>query len=304
MKTNIFNRLLCAGILPALLLAGCSRRDEASVGTPANPLVVLLSPAHVPASADALEFIRRQLETASGLTLQLKAAQSQGAAISAFDSDKTDVALLTLEEYLVAREEYGVQAGLQALRGAGLSDYEAVLLTRSSGGARSVAELAGRKVGFVGPYSVSGFTLPSIYLEKAGVNTAREFASSHEAVLKRLLTGELFAAATYARQAARAQGLKVLAVTGKVPNEPVVFRKGLSAEKSASIKAAFIGLNATKEGRKALGAVADITGFKAVDGEVYKPLHELLRSEGKVVYDLVPEGWAIHRLNEPYMSER
>lgn len=303
MKTNIVNRLLCAGLLPALLLAGCSRRDEASVGTPANPLVVLLSPAHVPASADALEFIRKQLETESGLTVQLKAAQSQGAAISAFDSGGTDVALVTLEEFLVAREEYGVRAGLQALRGDKQSDYEGVLLTRSAGGAGSVAELAGRKVGFVGPYSVSGFTLPSIYLEKAGVKAAREFVSSHEAVLKKLLNGELFAAATYARQSARAPGLKVLAVTGKVPNEPVVFRKGLSEAKIAALKAAFISLGATEEGLKALGAVADITGFKAVDGDVYKPLHELLRSEGKVVYDLVPEGWAIHRLNEPYRSE-
>lgn len=303
MKINIVNRLLCAGLLPALLLAGCSRRDEASVGTPANPLVVLLSPAHVPASADALEFVRKQLEKESGLTLQLKAAQSQGAVISAFDSGGTDVALVTLEEFLVAREEYGVHAGLQALRGDKLSDYEGVILTRARGGAASVAELAGRKVGFVGPYSVSGFTLPSIYLEKAGVKAAREFVASHEAVLKRLLNGELFAAATYARQAARAPGLKVLAVTGKVPNEPVVFRKGLSEDKIAALKAAFISLGATKEGRKALGAVADITGFKAVDGEVYKPLHELLRSEGKVVYDLVPEGWAIHRLNEPYRSE-
>lgn len=302
MKINNVSRLLCAGMLPALLLAGCSRRDEASVGTPANPLVVLLSPAHAPASADMLEFIRKHLEKESGLTVQLKAARSQGAAISAFDSGKTDVALLTLEEFLVAREEYGVRAGLQVLRGAGLSDYEGVILTRASGGAGSVAELAGGKVGFVGPYSVSGFTLPAIYLEEAGVKVLAQFVPGHEAVLKKLLDGEVLAAATYARQAQRKPGLKVLAVTGKVPNEPVVFRKGLSEEKAAALKAAFLSLGATREGRKALGAMADITGFKAVDEGVYRPLHELLRSEGKAVYDLVPEGWEIHRLSQPYIQ--
>jgi len=57
MKT-IVNRVLCAAMLPALLLAGCSRRDEASVGTPANPLLVLLSPAHAPAAPAALVYIQ------------------------------------------------------------------------------------------------------------------------------------------------------------------------------------------------------------------------------------------------------
>jgi len=302
MKINV-NRLLAAGLLPALLLAGCSRRDEASLGTPGNPLVVALSPAHAPASADALAFIKKHLEAASGLSVELTAAKSQSDAILAFGAGRTDAGLVTLEEYLVAREEYGVRAGLQALRGAGLSEYEGVLLTRS-GGPLKVADLSGKKVGFVGPYSVSGFTLPALFLEKAGVKAEPVFCSSHEEALKKLLGGEIAAAATYARQAARAPGLKVLAVTGEVPNEPVVFRKELSKEKAEAVKAAFISLSSTPEGRKALAAVADITGFKPVNEDVYRPLHELLLTGGKAVYDLVPDGWNIYRLSQPYMPDR
>ena len=99
-------------------------------------------------------------------------------------------------------------------------------------------------------------------------------------------------------------GLKVLAVTGRVPNEPVIFRRGLDEKKRQAIEAAFISLAAKPECRKALGALADITGFKPADPSVYRPLHELLRSEGKAVYDLVPQGWEIHRLNQPYSDER
>ena len=33
-------------------------------------------------------------------------------------------------------------------------------------------------------------------------------------------------------------------------------------------------------------------------------LHELLLTEGKTVYDLVPGGWDIYRLNQPYLPER
>jgi phosphonate transport system substrate-binding protein len=299
-----FDRLLLAGLLPALLLAGCARRDEASVGTPKNPLVIVLSPAYVPAAGDALEALRNGLEKASGLTVELKAAQSKSAAIKAFDGDSADAALLSLEEFLVAREEYWVRAELQALRGKGLADYEGVLLTRKNGGAAGVADLAGKKVGFVGPYSVSGFTLPALFLEKAGVKPEPVFAASHEEVLKRLLSGELYAAATYARQAEKAPGLRILAVTGKVPNEPLVFRRGLYDDKREALKKAFLGLAATAEGRKALGALADITGFRPADQNAYKPLHDLLLSGGKPVYDLVPGGWAIYRLNQPYRDER
>lgn len=299
-----FNRVFAALLLPALLLAGCSRRDEASVGTPANPLVVVLSPAYVPASGDALAVLKGLLEKSSGLSVEVKAARSKGAAISAFDGDAADAALLSLEEFLVAREEFWVRAELQALRGAGLSDYEGVLLTRKTGGAASVADLAGKKIGFVGPYSVSGFTLPAIFLEKAGVKPAPEFTASHEEALKKLVNGDFLAVATYARQASKAPGLKVLAVTGKVPNEPLVFRRGLYDDKRAALKKAFQDLSSTAAGRKALSALADITGFRQADQEAYKPLHELLLKSGKPVYDLVPEGWAIHRLNQPYRDER
>lgn len=301
MKT-IVNRVMCAAILPALLLAGCSRRDEASVGTPANPLLVVLSPAHAPAAPDALSYIQAHLQKATGLTVRVEAAATPAAAINYLGSGKADAGLVTLEQFLVAREEYGVQPVLQALRGGGLADYEGVLLARAAGGPKAVADLRGMKVGFVGPYSVSGFTLPVVYLEKAGVKTGLEFSAGHDENVKKLLDGRVAAAATYARQADKHKGLRVLAVTGRVPNEPLVFRSDLAEAKREALKEAFLSLAAAREGRKALGAVADITGFRPVSAEVYRPLHELLRAQGKSVYDLMPEGWAIHRLNQPYMQ--
>ncbi len=300
---KITDKLICAGLLPALMLGACARRDEATLGTPANPLVVVLSPAYAPSAAGAEATLKKLLEKASGMTIELKLAASQGDAIRAFGSDRTDAGLMTLEEYLVAREEYGVRPELQALRGKGEASYDGVLLTRSKGGAPSVAALAGKKVGFVGPYSVSGFVLPAIYLEEAGVKPVPEFSASHAENVARLLKGEVEAAATYGRQASR-PGLKVLAVTGKVPNEPLVTRHDLPQDKREDLAEAFMALNSTAEGRRALASVADITGFRPADAAVYRPLHELLLSQGRPVYDLVPNGWEIYRLNQPYMPDR
>jgi phosphate/phosphite/phosphonate ABC transporter binding protein len=302
MKNN-FKILAAALVLPALL-AGCSRRNEATVGTPSNPLVVVFSPAHTPDTNESLAFIKKHFESSSGLTVELRIAKSPAAAISAFDSGMADVGLVTLEEYLVAREEYGVRPLLQVLRGDRLADYDGVILTRAAGGAASVTDLAGRKFGFVGPYSVSGFTLPAIYLDKARVKVVPEFSAGHDENLKKLADGSVYAAATYARQASRVKGLKVLAVTGTVPNEPLITRRSLDPKKQEALKAAFLSLAEAKDGRKALGGMADITGFRPADELVYRPLHDLLREHGKTVYDLVPDGWDIYKLNQPYIPER
>ncbi|OIN99525.1 MAG: hypothetical protein AUJ51_12655 [Elusimicrobia bacterium CG1_02_56_21] len=305
MKIRSISRLLAAGSLSAVLLAGCSKRDEATVGSPENPLVVVISPAHnPPVSSGALDFLKKHLETETAMSVELQVAGSPGAAIKKFDTGKADAGLLTLEEYLVAREEYGVRAALQVLRGDKLAEYEGVILTRAADGARRVSDLAGKKVGFVGPYSVSGFTLPSIYLHRAKVDVVPYFSSGHQENIKNLVGGEVYAAATYARQALRSPDLKILAFTGKAPNEPVVVRSGLAAEKRKALESAFMSIGRTKEGRRALGLVADITGFRPADEALYRPLHDLIRSEDKAVYDLIPDGWEIYRLNQPYMLER
>lgn len=303
MKT-IVNRVFVACLLPLLLLSGCSRRDEATVGTPGNPLVVVLSPAHSPsASSGALAVIKKHLESESGLAVDLRVAESPAAAIKQFSSGQTDAGLVTLEEYLVARAEYGVRPELQALRGDRLAEYEGAILTRASGGAGTLAELSGKKFGFVGPYSVSGFTLPAIFLKKAGVMAAADFSPTHEANLRKLVNGEVYAAATYARQVSKHPGLKILAYTGKVPNEPLIVRRSLSPEKRKALASAFSTLSATPEGRRALGAIADITGFRPADEAAYRPLHDLILAEGQSVYDLIPDGWEIYRLNQPYYPD-
>lgn len=299
---DIFTRCAAALLLLAVLLAGCSRRDEARIGTPADPLVIVISPAHAPAAPAALDAVKKHIETATGMSVKLRVAATPADAVKAFDSGLADAGLLTLEEYLVARQEYRVKAALQALRGDRLDDYEGVLLARKDGPS-GVADLNGKRVGFVGPYSVSGFTLPALYLEKAGVKPVLDFSDSHAAVLKKLLDGGIDAAATYARQAGNAKGLKVIAVTGRVPNEPFVTRGNMPAAKREVLAAAMVSLTSTPEGNKALAAMADITGFQPVDESVYRPMHDLLRGQGKAVYDLVPGAWEIYRVNQPFMPD-
>ena len=304
-KNNINRRAVYKSaavcILAALALTGCARRKEATIGTPDNPLVVLLSAPYIPSdSRKPLAFIEWYLSANTGMSVEVRVASDSVDAIEQFGDKRADAGILTLDEYLVAREEHDVRAALQVLRGRDVSEYDGVILVRADEQIKDISGLAGKKISFSNPYSVSGFLLPSIYLKKAGVKILPELAASHDAAVQKLIRGEADAAATYYNMSLRNPKLRILAKTGTVPNEPVVVRRGLPAAKRKVLMAAFETLGNTPDGREALSHIADITGFGPVREDVYRQMHELIRSSGKSVFDLLPDGWHIHRLNQPY----
>jgi len=274
------------------------------VGTPQDPLVVMLSPSHSPAGpGDPLPSIQEYLRYRTGMAVEVRTASSPMDAIEQLGARKADAGILSLDEYLLAREEYGVRAALQALRRDSSSEFEGCILVRADGPVQDVRGLSGRRFAFVDPLSVSGFILPAGFLRKEDVEVEPLFAGSHAAALMAVVDGTVSAAATFAEAASRAPGLKILAKTGTMPNEPLAFREGLKADKREAITAAFLSLGETPEGRAALASIADITGFRRAPLDAYRPAHDLLRSADKSVYDLIPEGWDIRKLNRPYLPD-
>jgi len=285
-------------------LCACVGRSESRIGTPAVPLVVLVSPAHAPSGdTEPLRVLEYLLSSQSGLSVVVQAAATPADAIELFGRRMADAGILTLDEALLAKEEYGVRFDLQVLRGKGDKEYDAVILVKAKNKAKSVSELKGKPFGFVDPYSVSGFLLPAQHLKKAGVEVESEFLGGHAKALQALLEGGVAAIATY-EDAAKSKGVRILAKTGVVPNEPVAFRKGLRPEKREALMKAMKALADSEEGRKALLAVAGITGFGPVEDGAYRGVHESLQEAEKTVYDLVPGGDEIRRLNQPYVDVR
>ncbi|MBI5241295.1 MAG: PhnD/SsuA/transferrin family substrate-binding protein [Elusimicrobia bacterium] len=290
-------------LLAAAGLSACLGRNESSIGAADDPLVVLLSPAHA-AAESVLDSLARQLSSGSGLDVETRAADSPVDAIERLGTRQADAGLLTMEEFLLAHEEYEVAPALQVLRGKGETTYEGVILVKSKSTVRKPMDLDGARFGYVDPYSVSGFLLPARFLKKEGVKVSPVFLMTHARALKALDQGEVAAVATYAGQAAARKDLRVLARTGTIPNEPFVFRKGLRPEKREALLKALRGLASSPEGKKTLSALADIAGFGPVDQDAYRSVHKLLREAGKSVYDIVPEGVEVRRLNQPYMDAR
>ena len=284
----------------AFLASGCSR-NEGSVGTACNPLVVLLSPSHAPASEAARLFIEKHLSAQSGMSVKVKVAKDPADAIKRFIAGMADVGILTTDEYLIARQEGGAVADLQVLRRDARTEYRAALLVRGDSGIVAFSDIAGKKVAFSDQYSFSGFLLPAIMLKRAGVKVESVFTGRHSASAKALLEKSVAAAATYEGMASVHPELRVLEVTGTVPNEPVVSRPELAPGKRQAILTAFLSLADTAEGKQALASIADITGFRTASDDIYRPIHELILGQDKSIYDMVPEGWLIQRINQTYV---
>ncbi len=284
-------------VLPAVLFVAVlgflyvrAQRLEEAIGTAGSPVIFIFSPDHGRNLArEDQRTLASFLEAESGLAVEIRVASSPLDAIEAFGA-RADIGLLGLFEYLVAREEYGVRAKLCVLREGGAGSYTGTIIVRTDSPIRSVADLSGRRIAYVDPYSTSGFVFPAKLLADAHVHVTAEFAGSHAEALARVRAGRVDAAATYAGAGADDAEFRSIATTDAIPNEPVVLRPGLSEDKARRLVAALLKFAGTPEGHHILGQIGGISGFRAGTDEEYREVLEIARAAGTTVYDLVPEG--------------
>jgi phosphonate transport system substrate-binding protein len=262
----------------------CRRADDR--------FVIVLSPAHGK-HAESVHELARFLGEHAELTVEARVARDGEDALRMVGTPNTDAGLLTLFEYLFARQQFGVAPALQVVRKGDKLSYEGEILVRADSGQRKLADLAGKSIAYVDRYSTTGFLLAAKKLADEKVTVTPRFAGSHEAALAELRAGRVAAAALYAGAAKGDAALTSIATTDRVPNEPFFFRSGLDAERKRRVGAALVAFAATEPGRAALARMADITGFSPVTAAAYDAAFALIQAAGKSVEDLVPRGWLV-----------
>lgn len=274
-------------------------KDPGTTGGKRDPFVLMISPGHgTPESAQRLA---AALSAKAGLAVEVRRAADTAEAIETAGTASVDAALLPLFEYLLLRQEYGVEARLQVLRDDGARSFAGVLLVRADAGIDDVRDLAGQKVAYVDPASTTGFLLAARYLADAGVTVEPVFTGSHDAAVAALTAGTVAAAATY--DDAPRPGLRKLAGTGDVPNEPVFFHPRVAGAARDKVIAALVDLSVTPEGKQLLAETGAITGFASVTDADYAAVHDLLAATQKRLADLVPGAWWLVEHNRRSPSE-
>jgi phosphate/phosphite/phosphonate ABC transporter binding protein len=178
--------------------------------------------------------------------------------------------------------------------------YHGYIITTRNSPVHSLAELRGRRIGFVDRGSTSGYLFPvQVLIDEGLIKTPEDlpkffsevkFLKSHDNVLKAVLAGEVDAGAIYDGEVAQAGRLgvdpgqlRILARTAPIPHEAVVAAPGVPPQLKDAFRSALLGLDTrTPEGRAVLRPLVTelkLNGYVDCDRHVFDPVRRLMEKE-------------------------
>lgn len=279
MKKSILLVLVVLFTVAALLLTGCG---GSKLGTENNPIVMSFVPSgdtqDIMASGDQ---IAEAVSEATGLTIQSNVGTDFAAVREAMGAGKAHIGWLNTFNYVLASEKYGVDVGLVTER-YGTTSYKGQINVGADSGITSLEDLKGKVMCWVDPNSTSGYIIPRIMLQAAGIDPDNDFAQtveagSHDNVVTAVYNGDCDAGASFddARDNIEEdfpdvkEKVVVLAVSPDIPNDSVSFTKDFPEETRAQIVDALLAFAATDEGKEALNTLYNIAGLQAADDTFY-----------------------------------
>lgn len=296
MKKSSLLVLVVLFTVAALLVTGCGGKE---LGSEDNPIVMSFVPSgdtqDIVASGDA---IAEAISEATGLTIQPNVGTDFAAVREAMGAGKAHIGWLNTFNYVLASEKYDVSVGLVTER-YGTTSYKGQLNVRADSGITSLEDLKGKVMCWVDPNSTSGYIIPRIMLQAAGIDPDNDFAQtveagSHPNVVTAVYNGDCDVGASYddARDTVEddlpdvKEKVVVLAVSPDIPNDSVSFTKDFPEETRAKIIEALLAYAATDEGKEALNTLYNIAGLVAADDTFYDGFRADLSKAGIDIEDM------------------
>jgi phosphonate transport system substrate-binding protein len=291
----------CLAVL--FILSSCTQSKE--LGSEANPLKFYLIPAQdMMTLQESGKILKVFLEKELNMHVAVELPTSYIAVIEAFGSKRADAAILNTFGYILASEKYGAVAKLKLVN-RGRDEYYGQIIAHKDG-PKNIKELNNKKFAFVDPASTSGFLLPSRLFKQEDIKIKEHiFAGRHDSVVMAVYQKKVDAGATFytppdedgtpkdARWIVRTQypdvfeKVRILKLTGPIPNDPLTIRKDIPEELKLKIVQAFQKYIKTEEGKKVLMDMYHITDFKEASDKDYDVIRSYLKDLGKSAQDFV-----------------
>ncbi|MFN3454111.1 MAG: phosphate/phosphite/phosphonate ABC transporter substrate-binding protein [Pseudobdellovibrio sp.] len=286
-----------------LSIFGCTKSKE--LGSPENPFKFFLVPAQDTLGLlDTGNKLKNYLEKETGMAVTVDLPVNYIAVVEAFGSKRADAAIINTFGYILAHEKYEVEARLKLInRG---RDYYNGQIIAHVDGPKSIKELNGKKFAFVDPASTSGYLLPMRLFKKEGIKLKEfMFAGKQDTVVQAVYQKKVDAGATFytppdpdgtpkdARWLMRTQypdvydKIKILQMTGPIPNDPLAFRKDVPEEIKKKIVDAMRKYIQTSEGKEILLGMYHITDFKDAKDSDYDIVRGYLKDVGQSAQDFI-----------------
>jgi len=293
--------LIALFVIASLTLAGCGQQ-EAELGTEENPLIWALVPSSesdtVLASFDAVADI---IYDETGLVIDPFVATEYAGVIEALSADppKAHISSLATFAYLVAAERGAAEAELVSVR-YGSPSYNGQIFVRADSGINSLEELAGKTFCRPDPLSTSGWIIPSIELQAAGVNPETDLAEvvdagSHDASVAGVYNGDCDAGSSFVDARSSLEEdypdimdvIKIINVSVEIPNDGVQYHPSVPREIRDQINAALIAMPETEEGAEALDLAYEWSELAPRTDDFYDPFRQVLDAAGVNIEDFM-----------------
>ncbi len=291
-------------ILLVVLAVGCTK-NSSELGSKENPIKFYLVPAQdMLTLSENGKILEKYLRSDLGMVVNVELPSSYIAVVEAFGSKKADVAILNTFGYVLAHEKYGVEAKLKLVN-RGRDEYNGQIIAHVNG-PKNLKEINGKKFAFVDPASTSGYLLPQRLFKQENIKIKESvFSGRHDAVVLAVYQRKVDAGATFytppdddgtpkdARWLLRTQHpdvydkVKILQLTGPIPNDPLIFRKEISEELKNKICESLKRYIKTEEGAKVLYNLYHITDFKVAQDQDYDKIRGYLKDLGKSAQDFI-----------------
>ncbi len=297
--------VMLLGLTVTLLNAGCTSTSQSDSqellgNTPSSPVKKLknseqqlsrLNIAMSPSQSSEEQRQKRQLladylQEKLGLSVNIEIPQDYETAIDLIAEGKVQMAYLGPFSYVKARQRNSQLEPLVAYidKRTGRPWYTSAIVANSEQGIKTIADLKGKRVGFVNQSSTSGYLVPVAHLKSYKIDPDRDFAElkytgSHNKNAVALESGQVDAIGinkpTYLKAQKSGQlpleKYQVIWESDPIPNAPIVISRKLPADLKSNLQKALI--NAPQDLAALSGAKSD--GYTLVRDEDYEPIRKL-----------------------------
>lgn len=278
--------------------------NASELGTDKRPIVIALVPGQdVQKLMTNGRVLEEYLTEKLKLEFKVLVPQSFVAVVESIGTERVDMAVMNSFGYVLANEKYGAEAFLMGSFKE-RHEYWGQIIARHDG-PKSMQELNGKNFAFVDPASTSGYLLAEKALRDEKIKIKEHiFAGKHDVVVNMVYQGRVDAGATYhtlpdngvpqdARKLVATQypdvweKVKILKITGPIPNDPVVFRKGFPKETRQKIINEMKRFVKTPKGRDTMMNLYHMDDLIDAKNSDWDPLRKILKDINKTANDFI-----------------
>jgi phosphate/phosphite/phosphonate ABC transporter binding protein len=233
-----------------------------------------------------------ELEKAIHLPVRIRMAESYSELPTLLRKGLVDVALLPPVVYVREKQQ---NPGIRALATPVLSGsptYLGHLYVALDAPFQSLADLKGRRIGYVSSASSSGYLFPRDAVRENGFDPSSFFSreiffETHDQVLNAVASGEVDVGAAidtsldWVGLGRPPPGIRVIAKSRRIPHDCLAARPGFDERTALALRDALVSLHVSNAAHREILSQLHINGWVTTDEARYEVVREVLKREGR-----------------------